>query len=55
MSIPFIRMAHEMGLGVGDPKDIEILGYDIEQEEPGIFFKKTHLLPRDKAHLPWSV
>ncbi len=40
MSIPFIRMAHEMGLGVGDPKDIEILGYDIEQEEPWHFLQE---------------
>lgn len=32
MSIPFIRIAHEMGLGIGDPKEIEIVGYDINQE-----------------------
>ena len=29
MSIPFIRLAHERGLGVGDPKEIEVLGMDI--------------------------
>jgi uncharacterized protein (DUF362 family) len=34
MSLRFIRRAHEMGLGIGDPKDIKILGYDIETE-PG--------------------
>lgn len=33
MSIPFIRMAHEKGLGIGDPNQIEIVGYDIEQEK----------------------
>jgi uncharacterized protein (DUF362 family) len=32
MTIPFIRLAHERGLGVGDPDEIEIVGYDIEQE-----------------------
>jgi uncharacterized protein (DUF362 family) len=32
MKIRFIRRAHEMGLGVGDPSQIEIAGYDIEQE-----------------------
>lgn len=32
MSIPFIRMAHELDLGVGDPRQIEIVGYDISQE-----------------------
>jgi uncharacterized protein (DUF362 family) len=29
MELPFIRLAHELGLGVGDPKDIEIVGFDI--------------------------
>lgn len=29
MGIPYIRMAHEMGLGVGDPLEIEIVGEDI--------------------------
>ncbi|MGQ9555642.1 MAG: DUF362 domain-containing protein [Anaerolineae bacterium] len=29
MSIPFIRIAHERGLGVGDPKEIEVMGMDI--------------------------
>jgi uncharacterized protein (DUF362 family) len=28
LSIPFIRMAHEMGLGVGDPTQMEIVGED---------------------------
>jgi uncharacterized protein (DUF362 family) len=28
LSIPFIRIAHEMGLGVGDPEQIEIVGED---------------------------
>ncbi|MGD2253334.1 MAG: DUF362 domain-containing protein [Anaerolineales bacterium] len=32
MGIRFIRRAHEMDLGVGDPRQIEIVGYDIEQE-----------------------
>jgi len=32
MSLRFIRAAHERGLGVGDPKQIEIVGYDINQE-----------------------
>ena len=29
MSIPYIRLAHEMGLGIGDPAEIEIIGEDI--------------------------
>lgn len=33
MELPFIRLAHEKGLGIGDPKDIEIVGYDISLED----------------------
>ena len=32
MKIRFIRKAHDAGLGVGDPREIKIVGYDIEQE-----------------------
>jgi uncharacterized protein (DUF362 family) len=35
MSIEFIRVAHEDGLGVGDPRDIEIVGDDISSESWG--------------------
>ena len=30
LAIPFIRIAHEMGLGVGDPREIEIVGEERE-------------------------
>jgi uncharacterized protein (DUF362 family) len=29
MSIKYIRLAHEAGLGVGDPRDIEVVGEDV--------------------------
>ena len=32
MSLPFLRLAHERGLGIGNPGEIEFVGYDIEQE-----------------------
>ncbi|HEY69702.1 MAG TPA: DUF362 domain-containing protein [Anaerolineae bacterium] len=32
MSLRFIRRAHEMDLGVGDPRQIQIEGYDVGQE-----------------------
>jgi hypothetical protein len=32
MSIEYIRLAHEDGLGVGDPRDIRIVGDDISAE-----------------------
>ena len=43
MSIRFIRRAHELGLGIGDPKQIEIVGYDIEQEQPWGFVQEDTL------------
>jgi uncharacterized protein (DUF362 family) len=46
MDIRFIRRAHEMGLGVGDPKEIEIVGYDIEQEEPWGFVQEDTFASR---------
>lgn len=40
LGIRFIRRAHETGLGVGDPRQIEIIGYDIEQEAPWGFVQE---------------
>lgn len=46
MQIRFIRRAHEMGLGIGDPTQIEILGHDIEQEEPWNFSQEDTFASR---------
>jgi uncharacterized protein (DUF362 family) len=46
MSIRFIRKAHDMGLGVGDPHQIEIVGYDIEQEQPWNFVQEDTFASR---------
>lgn len=35
MSIEYIRVAHEDSLGIGDPRDIEIVGADISNESWG--------------------
>jgi uncharacterized protein (DUF362 family) len=35
MGIEYIRVAHEDGLGVGDPRDIEIVGDDVSSESWG--------------------
>jgi uncharacterized protein (DUF362 family) len=35
MSIEYIRVAHEDGLGVGDPRDIDVVGADISGENWG--------------------
>ncbi len=46
MQIRFIRKAHEMGLGIGDPRQIEIVGYDIEQERPWNFVQEDTFASR---------
>ncbi len=46
MNIRFIRKAHDMGLGVGDPRQIQIVGYDIEQEPPWGFVQEDTFASR---------
>jgi uncharacterized protein (DUF362 family) len=46
MAIHFIRRAHEAGLGVGDPRQIKIVGYDIEQEPPWGFVREDTFASR---------
>jgi uncharacterized protein (DUF362 family) len=46
MNIRFIRLAHDLGLGVGDPRQIEIVGYDIAQEKPWGFVQEDTLASR---------
>jgi len=41
MSLKFIRLGHELGLGVGDPREIEIVGYDISAEDWGFVQEDT--------------
>jgi uncharacterized protein (DUF362 family) len=42
LSIKFIRLAHEMGLGVGDPREIEIVGdVDVMEESWGFVREDT--------------
>jgi uncharacterized protein (DUF362 family) len=46
MSIRFIRRAHEDGLGTGDPKQIKVVGYDIEQEPAWNFVQEDTFASR---------
>ncbi|MBI3893730.1 MAG: DUF362 domain-containing protein, partial [Candidatus Wallbacteria bacterium] len=32
MTLPYIRVAHDQGLGVGNPADIELVGEDVSKE-----------------------
>lgn len=47
MEIPLIRIAHKMGLGVGDPWEIELVGYDISAEDRG-FVQEDTFASRDQ-------
>jgi uncharacterized protein (DUF362 family) len=46
LKLRFIRKAHDMGLGVGDPSQIEIAGYDIENEAPWNFKREDTMASR---------
>ena len=48
MSIPFIRMAHERGLGVGDLRDIEMAGDDVSAENFGFTTKRSLVIWGDQ-------
>ncbi len=50
LSIPFIRLAHERGLGVGDPREIEIVGHvDVAEERWGFVQEDTFASRGQKA------
>lgn len=46
MKIKFLRLAHEKGLGIADPNQIEIVGYDISQEQPWKFVQEDTFASR---------
>ena len=48
MSIPFIRMAHERGLGIGDPRNIELVGDDVSTENFGFQTRKSLVIWGDQ-------
>jgi len=57
MSIKFIRMAHEMGLGCGDPREIELVGDVDAAAEPWNFvgpFKKMTFASRMQHQIYWG-
>jgi len=46
LKLDFIRKAHEMGLGIGEPNQIKIVGHSIEQEAPWNFIQEDTLASR---------
>jgi uncharacterized protein (DUF362 family) len=51
MSIDYIRIAHEMGLGIGDPREIEMVGDDVSGESWG--FQVGRSLHSFMGYLAW--
>jgi uncharacterized protein (DUF362 family) len=48
LSIPFLRMAHERGLGIADPRQIEIVGDDVSTENFGFQTRKSLVIWGDQ-------
>jgi len=48
LAIPYIRMAHERGLGVGDPAEIPLAGDDIAGLDPAFKAKRSFVIWGDQ-------
>ena len=48
LSIPFLRMAHERGLGIADPRQIELVGDDVSHENFGFTTRKSLVIWGDQ-------
>lgn len=48
LSIPYLRMCHERGLGVADPREIEIVGADVAQVDFGFTTKRSFVIWGDQ-------
>ena len=48
MSIPFLRMAHERGLGIADPRQIELVGDDVSHENFGFQTRRSLVIWGDQ-------
>jgi uncharacterized protein (DUF362 family) len=48
LSIPFLRMAHERGLGIADPSYIELIGDDVSRENFGFQTRKSLVIWGDQ-------
>jgi uncharacterized protein (DUF362 family) len=48
LQIPYIKLSHEKGLGIGDPKEIEIIGEDISSINFGFKTRKSLVIWGDQ-------
>ncbi len=54
MNLRFLRLAHERGLGIADPREIRIEGYDIGQEPPWKFVQDDTLASKGQKAIYWG-
>jgi hypothetical protein len=54
MSLDFIRLAHEAGLGVGDTREIEVVGDDISSENWGFSRGQNTFASRGQKMIYWG-
>lgn len=54
LSIKFIRLAHEMGLGCGDPREIEVVGEDISGVDWQFTGSESTLASRGQKLIYWG-
>lgn len=54
LSIPFIRIAHERGLGCGDPREIEVVGDEIAGVNFGFRAHENTLASRGQKLIYWG-
>jgi len=54
MSLDFIRLAHEAGLGMGEPSEIEVVGDDISGENWGFSRGQESLASRGQKLIYWG-
>ena len=54
LSLTFIRLAHEAGLGCGDPKEIEVVGEDISKVNFGFHSDMNTMASRGQKFIYWG-
>jgi uncharacterized protein (DUF362 family) len=54
MSLKFIRLAHEAGLGIGDPKEIELVGDDVSNENWHFMPNQNTFASRGQKLIYWG-
>jgi len=54
MSIKFIRLAHEAGLGCGDPMEIEVIGEDVSNVNFGFRANEDTFVSRGQKLIYWG-